>query len=124
MNVLIDSDCLLWWLADLPMSSQASEVIGDPDNDVFVSTATIWELEIKVALGKLVIDGDLVTDVEASGFDWLRITAIHAQVAARLPRHHRDPFDRMLIAQALTEGCTLVSRDSEFSEYSVSLVVA
>ncbi len=106
------------------MSSPAKQVIADPGNDVFVSSATIWELEIKAALGKLVVDGDLVADVEASGFDWLPITAIHAQAAARLPRHHRDPFDRMLIAQALIEGCTLVSRDSGFSEYSVSLVVA
>lgn len=124
MNVLLDSHCLLWWLADLPLSGLATAAVGDPLNDVFVSPATIWELEIKAALGKLTIDGDLVSAVEASGFAWLPISAEHARAAARLPQHHRDPFDRMLIAQALIEGCTVVSRDAVFQQYSVSLIDA
>lgn len=124
MNVLLDSHCLLWWLADQPLSGLATAALSDPQNDVFVSPATIWELEIKVALGELTVDGDLVDAVEASGFDWLPISAEHARNAARLPPHHRDPFDRMLIAQALAAGCTVVSRDSVFQQYAVSLIDA
>jgi PIN domain nuclease of toxin-antitoxin system len=124
VNVLVDSHCLLWWLADQPLSATATAAIRDPQNTVLISPATIWELEIKAALGKLTIDGDLVDAVEASGFEWLPISAEHARSAARLPQHHRDPFDRMLIAQAVTDGCTLVSRDSAFERYAVSLIVA
>ena len=124
MNLLVDSHCLLWWLAELPISAEASEAIGDSDNTVFVSTASIWELEIKIALGKLTIDGDLIAEVEASGFSWLPITAEHARSAARLPMHHHDPFDRVLVAQARLDGCALVSRDSALSDYSVSVIVA
>jgi PIN domain nuclease of toxin-antitoxin system len=123
VNVLVDPHCLLWWLADQPLSGRATATIRDAQNTVLISPATIWELEIKAALGKLAIDGDLIASVEASGFEWLPITAEHALTAARLPQHHRDPFDRMLIAQALTDGCTLVSRDSAFEQYPVSLIV-
>jgi PIN domain nuclease of toxin-antitoxin system len=124
VNVLVDSHCLLWWLADEPLSSPAVAAIHDPRNTVLVSPATIWELEIKAALGTLTVDGDLVESVEASGFEWLPISAGHARAAARLPQHHRDPFDRMLIAQAHADGCTLVSRDTIFGQYAVSLIVA
>ena len=124
MKVLIDSHCLLWWLADQPMSTAASTAIADPDNTVFVSAASIWELEIKAALGKLTIDADIVVEVEQAGFEWLPVTAAHARVAAHLPPNHRDPFDRMLIGQAQAEGCTLISRDAIFSDYSVALIGA
>ncbi len=69
-------------------------------------------------------DADLITEVEAAGLTWLPITALHGQAAARLPTHHQDPFDRMLIAQAQLESCSIVTRDSGFEQYSVALIVA
>jgi PIN domain nuclease of toxin-antitoxin system len=124
MNVLLDSHCLLWWLADMAMSDKASDIISDPSNSVFVSAASIWELEIKAALGKLVVDADLITEVPEAGFSWLPITAQHGRAAAQLPTHHRDPFDRMLIAQAQVEQCALISSDSIFASYAVALIKA
>ncbi len=124
MNVLLDSHCLLWWLGDMAMSDVARAAIADPTNTVFVSSASIWELEIKAALGKLVVDADLLAEVPASGMSWLPITARHSRAAARLPAHHRDPFDRMLIAQAQVENCSVVSRDSAFRSYEVPLIEA
>ncbi len=124
MNLLLDSHCLLWWLGGMPMSGQASSAIADSSNEVYVSAVSIWELEIKSALGKLTIDADLIAEVEAAGLTWLPITALHGQVAARLPMHHRDPFDRMMIAQAQLESCSIVSRDSSFAQYSVALIEA
>lgn len=124
MNLLLDSHCLLWWLADMEMSEAAMVAIGDPSNAVFVSPATIWELEIQVALGTLVVDADLIVEVPESGMSWLPITAVHGRTAARLPAHHRDPFDRMLIAQAQVADYTLISRDGVFASYGVSLIEA
>lgn len=124
MKLLLDSHCLLWWLGDLPLSDEAKDAITDPSNTVLVSPASIWELEIKAALGKLSIDADLIAEVAESGMSWLPITALHGRAAARLPMHHRDPFDRMLIAQAQVEECELISRDGMFSEYAVKLIIA
>ena len=124
MNVLLDSHCVLWWLADLPLTEEARAAITDPASEVFVSAASIWELEIKSALGRLTIDGDLSAEVEAAGFAWLPITQRHARAAARLPLHHRDPFDRMLIAQARLEGHAIVTRDHSFQRYAVELIRA
>lgn len=106
------------------MSDVAKRAIADSENTVYVSPASIWELEIKAALGKILIESDLVSEVDEGGLSWLPITAAHARLAARLPMHHRDPFDRMLIAQAGQEGCTLVSRDAVFSSYGVALLKA
>lgn len=124
MNVLLDSHCLLWWLADMEMSDAARDIISDPSNSVFVSAASIWELEIKASLGKLVVDADLISEVPDAGFSWLPITAQHGRAAAQLPKHHRDPLDRMLIAQAQVEQCTLISRNGKFDAYAVALIKA
>ena len=124
MNLLLDSHCLLWWLGGMPVSEPASSAIAESSNEVYVSAASIWELEIIAARGKLTIDADLITEVEAAGLTLLPITASHGKAAARLPMHHRDPFDRMLIAQAQLESCSIVSRDSSFAQYSVGLIEA
>jgi PIN domain nuclease of toxin-antitoxin system len=124
VNLLLDSHCLVWWLGGMPISEQADEAIADLNNEVYVSAASIWELEIKSALGKLTIDGDLLGEIDVAGLSLLPVTALHGQAAARLPMHHRDPFDRMLIAQAQLESCSIVSRDSRFAEYSVALISA
>lgn len=89
-----------------------------------MSTASLWEIEIKVASGKLDIEVELLDEVIKAGFPMLAILAEHAVAAARLPLHHRDPFDRMLIAQAQVEGLTIVTRDPRFEPYAVATMAA
>lgn len=99
--------------------------MASPEALVHVSAATIWEVSLKAALGKIDLrDADLVAEIAANRFVELPITSHHARAAAGLPRHHDDPFDRMLIAQARLEGLTLVSRDSRFQDYEVAVVWA
>jgi len=123
VKLLLDSHSFLWWLAEDPkLSAGARRVVADPAAIVYVSAATIWELSIKADLGKLDLDGvDLVEEVGENDFVELPMTARHALAAAYLPRHHEDPFDRMLIAQAQVEGLTVVSRDPAFRAYEVSI---
>lgn len=123
MKVLLDTHILLWWLADdehLP--APAAATIADPDTDVVVSAASAWEISIKQAAGRLDAPEDLRDAVAANDFGTLPITVDHAMAAGRLPAHHADPFDRMLIAQAQIEDLTLVSVDSRFSDYEVELL--
>lgn len=124
MNLLLDSHAFLWWLQDDPqLGAAAAEAIGDSATVVYVSAATVWELAIKSALGKLNLGGaDLVEEIEANGFSALPIAAAHAARAGALPRHHDDPFDRMLVAQAQTERLICVTRDPAFGPYGVALL--
>lgn len=125
MILLLDAHALLWWLADDPrLDPAAARSIADPANDVLVSAATIWEIEIKRGLGKLEAPGRLVEAVETAGFDGLPITGGDAERAGRLPTHHRDPFDRMLVAQAMRLDATIVSRDSAFLPYGTPVLPA
>jgi PIN domain nuclease of toxin-antitoxin system len=118
-GLLLDTHPLLWWLAGDDVGQQATEVIADPSNLVAVSAASIWEITIKRQLGKLRFDGSPTDETQEAGFDLLAVTAVHAEVAGGLPGHHRDPFDRMLVAQAQAEGLTLVTRDPAFGAYDV-----
>ena len=124
MRLLLDTNALLWWLADEGLSAQAREAIADPANLVAVSAASAWEISIKKALGKLAAPDDLEHQVATGGFEPLPISIAHGIAAGQLPRHHEDPFDRMLIAQALAEGLTIVTRDKRFDDYGVPLLVA
>lgn len=125
MILLLDAHALVWWLAaDGQLSDQATRAIADPQNDVLVSAASVWELGIKRANGKIDVPIDLVAAVEAAGFDGLPATLEDAQVAASLPLHHRDPFDRMLIAQARRLDAVIVSRDRAFVSYDVHVLGA
>lgn len=121
MRLLLDTHAFLWWLAaDERMSEPAREAVADPDAVVFVSAATIWEIAIKTALGRLGTGGaDLVEEIGENGFSELPITPRHAWGAGTLPSHHQDPFDRMLVAQARQEGLRCVTRDPAFREYEV-----
>ena len=120
MILLLDAHVLLWSLSDVEdLDSRAVRAIQDTMSDVVVSTASIWELEIKRAKGKLRFTADLIVDAERAGFDVIPIQAADAIAAARLPAHHRDPFDRMLVAQAARLEATIVSRDSVFDRYGV-----
>jgi PIN domain nuclease of toxin-antitoxin system len=120
---LLDTHAFLWWVTDDPsLGSAARGLIGDPDVEVFVSAATIWEIAIKTKLGKLEFDADPLEEVKTNGMRELAMTGRHALVAGSLPRHHDDPFDRMLIAQAKLEVMVLVSRDVRLRQYGVDLV--
>jgi PIN domain nuclease of toxin-antitoxin system len=123
--LLLDAHAVLWWLGDDPgLSRAAREAIADPVSDVLVSAATVWEIGIKRQLGKLEAPDDLVAAIEASGFDGLPVTLADADRASRLAAHHRDPFDRVLIAQATRLRALIVSRDSAFGPYGVDVLPA
>jgi PIN domain nuclease of toxin-antitoxin system len=123
--LLLDANALLWWLADDPGLSQAAQdAIADPATDVLVSAATVWEIGIKRELGKLRAPEDLIGAIEISGFEGLPVTLADADRASRLTLHHRDPFDRMLVAQATRLEAVIVSRDLAFAPYEVNVLPA
>lgn len=125
MNLLLDTHVLLWWLDDHPtLSKKARTTIADPENLVLISAAVIWEIRIKQALGKLEIPRNFRNVLDRQPFEMLDITAHHAHAVGDLPAHHRDPFDRMLVAQAKVEGLTLVSRDVRLKRYKIPLIEA
>jgi PIN domain nuclease of toxin-antitoxin system len=122
VRLLLDTHVLLLWLADEGLNGQTRDAISDPDNLVMVSAASAWEISIKKALGKLSAPDDLERQVDESGFGPLPISVAHGIAAGRLPRHHDDPFDRMLIAQAYAEGLTIITRDKRFADYNVAML--
>lgn len=123
MKLLIDTHILIWYLADDPkLSSAIRDSIIDPGNQVFVSVATVWEIAIKKALGKLASPDNLPEVLAECRFEVLQITIFHALQAGALPRIHDDPFDRMLIAQAMLEDLTFATRDSIIPSYGVSIL--
>ena len=124
MRLLLDTHVVIRWLAALDMDDNARAAIGDPANAVFVSAVSAWEISIKKSLEKLDAPDDLEHQLERHGFEPLFITVRHGIDAGALPRHHSDPFDRMLIAQARADGFTLVTRDSVFTTYDVPLLPA
>jgi PIN domain nuclease of toxin-antitoxin system len=118
-RLLLDTHVVLWWLADDPeLSDELKETI-DEEVDVFVSTATVWEVAIKQQLGKIAAPADLPEKIRDSELPNLHITTNHASAAGRLPPLHRDPFDRMLIAQAVRRRFVLVTADRRFADYDV-----
>ena len=118
--LLLDTHVFLWWRTnDARLSSRAREAIATT-SIVFVSAASAWEAAIKVALGRLTLPASFSHGVDHSGFRRLAISFEHAEAAAALPRHHADPFDRMLVAQAQLEGCTLVTHDQALAPYGVA----
>jgi PIN domain nuclease of toxin-antitoxin system len=123
MNVLIDSHVVLWWFSrSRQLSRPARAVLEDPQTRVYVSAAAAWELAIKVNLGKLAARSlveDLPQLLFEEGFRRLAISMDHALRAGMLPRHHNDPFDRMLVAQSQALNCPIVSSDTVFDSYGV-----
>jgi PIN domain nuclease of toxin-antitoxin system len=122
--LLLDAHALLWWMRDVELADATRASIASPLNDVLVSAATVWELEIKRARGQLQAPDDLVGTIEAAGFSNLPILGEDGVRAGRLPLHHRDPFDRMLVAQAARLGATIVSRDRALRLYDVPILPA
>ena len=123
MNLFLDTHILLWWLDDnASLSAAAREVIADTDNIVILSAAVIWEIRVKQAIGKLNIAPDVYDVIKNEGFEMLSVTPDHAFAVGDLPMHHRDPFDRILIAQAMLEGFTIVTHDAIFNKYPVPIL--
>jgi PIN domain nuclease of toxin-antitoxin system len=126
MQLLLDTHALLWWLSgDDALSAAAQTAVADENNGIFVSAASIWEIATKHRIGKLpgiaaAIVADLDRVIADQGFIGLPINLRHGQVAGTLPGPHRDPFDRMLIAQAMLENLVLVSNEHPFDAYGVA----
>ena len=122
MRLLLDAHVLLWWLSDdRKLATSGRQIIANPNNDVFVSSASVWEISIKTALGRIDVELDDLEDAIArNGFRALPIGFRHAITAGRLPAVHRDPFDRMLVAQASVEELRIVSHDRVFERYGLS----
>jgi PIN domain nuclease of toxin-antitoxin system len=125
MRLLLDTHALLWWLeGGHALTAGARMAIGAQGSEVYVSAASAWEISIKRAKGRLDSPSDVHDAVAANAFRELPITVSHAQSLGELPLHHADPFDRMLIAQAMLEGLTIVTRDPAFAAYEVPLLPA
>lgn len=121
-RLLLDTHVFLWWqTADRRLQKRAREAISRAEL-VFVSAASAWEAGIKAALGRLTLPEPFERGVERAGFDKLPITFTHAAAAARLPPHHPDPFDRMLVAQARLEGLVLVTHDRRLAGYDLDVL--
>ena len=125
MKVLIDTHIALWSLyeSDL-LNSSYSKILADPVNEVFVSLASAWEIEIKHSIGKLDVPSeDFISDCKAMGFNILSISEKHISALCRLEKRHKDPFDRMLLAQSVSEGMSFLTEDSKLLEYSLTNIL-
>jgi PIN domain nuclease of toxin-antitoxin system len=115
---LLDTHMFLWWMSDAEqLSKEVFDIISDGSNQIYISSATIWEIAIKEALGKLEVDADLDHAIEENGFVELKVSAICANATKKLEQIHRDPFDRMLIAQAIEGDMTLITVDGYIVQY-------
>jgi PIN domain nuclease of toxin-antitoxin system len=125
VRILLDTHFVLWWLADdLDLGERARELIAAPENLIFYSAASIWEIRIKHALGKLELPDEFSDALGRQAFEPLAVTVDHAHAIQDLPQLHRDPFDRLLIAQARCERLTILTRDGIIGQYDVATVLA
>ncbi len=124
-RILLDTHALLWWLSgDIRLGQDSIEIIASQDNDIFVSAVSVWEIAIKKKKGLLEAPDDFDAIIIKEGFKHLPITAYHAQQAGELELHHKDPFDRMLVAQAQAEGLIFMTNDIEIPKYNVKVINA
>jgi PIN domain nuclease of toxin-antitoxin system len=122
-RLLVDTLALLWWLGDGPaLSSVARDAIAAPSNEPLVSVATIWEIAIKRSIGKLTAPDDLPDRILGEGFALLPISQVHAWEVRDLPVRHRDPFDRLLVAQGLIERLPIVTADTRLGAYGITVL--
>jgi PIN domain nuclease of toxin-antitoxin system len=123
VKLILDTHAALWWLSDDDrVGPDAARQLTDDTNQVLLSAAVVWEVAIKRSLGKLDAPEDLVPTLLGAGAQPLPVTLDHVAAVETLPCHHRDPFDRLLVAQALIEGAALVSRDEPLRSYGVPMV--
>ena len=120
MRYLLDTHALLWALGEpTALSPQTRDIIADPTNLIFVSVASLWECAIKASIGKLDLPDDFFDAINETGYEVLPIQIAHLTRYRSLPMHHRDPFDRILVAQAQAEALTLITRDPEIAKYQI-----
>lgn len=125
MKLLLDTHLLLWWLDGSPsLPATAREMIRDPENTVFVSAVSLWEIRLKESLGKLRLPADFSERLAAESFESLPLMASHTRQVGLLAWHHRDPFDRMLVAQALAEKLVLLTADETLAAYGAVVQLA
>ena len=123
MRLLLDTHAALWWLSDDErLGATCADLVSDASSQVLLSAVVVWEVAIKRSLGKLDAPGDLAATLLGAGAQALPVGIDHAEAVSELPWHHRDPFDRLLIAQATIEGAVLVSDDQALRAYGVPLV--
>jgi PIN domain nuclease of toxin-antitoxin system len=122
--ILLDTEAFIWWDDNDPRLGGNARVAIQSASDVYVSAASAWEIAIKASLGKLRTTRRPMVAVEEAGFHQLPVTFEHAEAVRALPRHHRDPFDRLIIAAARVEGWTVLTSDAQFSKYDIELVEA
>lgn len=127
MRALLDTHAFLWWVTDDPqLSEMARRIIGDEANQIFLSAASAWEIAIKVGTGKLRLpeppESFVTSRIASAGFEILPILLSHALHTATLPPHHRDPFDRILIAQCQIEALPILTADSQIARYAVPIL--
>jgi PIN domain nuclease of toxin-antitoxin system len=127
MKLLLDAHTFLWWITDNPrLSGRAREIISDGDNELFLSAATGWEIAIKFQIGRLKLPGEpirfILEQMRINAIQSLPIQMSHALHVSTLPQHHRDPFDRLLIATAQLEGLPILSSDHQLANYQVEVI--
>lgn len=128
MRILLDTHAFLWWDTDKKpgrLSVKAFEMLSDSSNTPIVSLATIWEIQIKLQLGKLTLSAplrDILKQQQANGIELFPVNVMHILALDMLPHYHRDPFDRILIAQAKVENIALMSKDTVFAQYSIPML--
>jgi PIN domain nuclease of toxin-antitoxin system len=122
--LLLDTHALLWWFSDdAQLGPYARDLIADPANDVLVSVVSLWEIQVKLRVGKLAADIlSIFEEIKAQAFELLPISQTHLVQLGTLPAHHKDPFDHLLIAQAIVEGAIFVSEDRHIADYAVQVV--
>ena len=121
MNYVIDTHVLLWWLSDSPLlSSQCRDILRY--KPVWCSVVSLWEIAIKQQIGKISVPDTFFKDVKGQGFIWLEVQFNHIDALQRLPFHQKDPFDRMLVAQAHTEALVLITADKNISRYNIPIL--
>jgi PIN domain nuclease of toxin-antitoxin system len=123
LRLLLDTHAALWWLSgDKRVGDEAARQLGDDTNQILLSAAVVWEVTVKRSLGRLEAPDDFVAAMLSGGAHAVAVTVEHATAVERLPWHHRDPFDRMLVAQAGIERAAIVSRDPALSAYGIPVV--
>ena len=123
-SYLLDTHVILWWLAGEPMTPEAMSVIRNRDTQLFLSSVSAWEIAVKRKLGKLEAPADLEEQIRATDVQLLDLRWSHAWAAGEIALHHKDPFDRMIIAQARLEGMVLITADRRLGEYNVPMIYA
>ncbi len=127
MRALLDTHAFIWWATDDPsLTDAAREIISNPENEIFLSAVSTWEMAIKIAIGKMTLalplDQFVGSQLTQYRFAPLPVTYDHTYCVSSLPHHHRDPFDRLLIAQAMTENLVLLTADGQFPQYGVAIL--